>query len=137
MAEAPDNVAVGSINDASDEGSALEVDDRDSTFSDDSNASETTSLASSIIKGHIENGRKYSSLREGYWAPSDEQHFETMDQAHFVYLIMRSDQKNLLFAAPIENPKRILDVSGSLRGNRCSAGNIHGLCVTLFAHCYY
>lgn len=33
-----------------------------------------------------------------------------LDSLHTVYLLMRSDQENLLFAAPIQDPKRILDI---------------------------
>lgn len=89
---------------------ALEVDDADSAFYDDDNASETTSVASSLLKGHIENGRRYASLRDDYWSPSDEQQFEIMDSVHSVYLLLRSNRENLLFASPIKDPKRILDI---------------------------
>ena len=33
-----------------------------------------------------------------------------MDNVHAVYLLLRSNRENFLFAAPIENPKRILDI---------------------------
>lgn len=72
------------------EAADLEVDeDTDGALTDDDTASETTSVASSLLRGHIENGRRYSSLRDDYWGPSDEKQFETMDAAHFVYLIIR------------------------------------------------
>ena len=52
---------------------SLEIDDSDSTYGD-SIYSDTTSLSSSIIRGIVENGRRYQTLREGkYWGPSDEQ----------------------------------------------------------------
>ena len=115
------NAAIAAGDD--DDHAALEVGaDTDSAFEDGDNASETTSISSSIIKGHMQNGRRYASLREGYWGPSDERQFETMDQAHFVYLLMRSDQENPLFAAPVKDPKRILDVgTGSGRHKLCVA----------------
>lgn len=43
-----------------------------------------------------------------------------MDAGHFVFLIMRSDQENLLFASPIRNPRQILDIGTGpgMRPNR-------------------
>lgn len=78
--------------------------------SDDDLASDTTSLASSLLRGHIENGRKYATLRDDYWGPSDDQQFEIMDAGHLLYLVLESDKKNPLFRAPIEDPQDILDI---------------------------
>ncbi|KAH9819837.1 Methyltransferase domain-containing protein [Teratosphaeria destructans] len=66
-------------------------------------SSDTTSLASTLMRGHIEHGRK---------APVDEQQFATMDAGHYLYLLMNSivSPDNLLFRAPITDPKRILDI---------------------------
>jgi SAM-dependent methyltransferase len=81
---------------------------------EDDYGSETTSLSSTLLKGHIENGRKYASLRDDYWGPSDERQFETMDAGHAVYILLEADtedpHKNILFRSPIAEPTRILDV---------------------------
>ena len=37
--------------------------------------------------------------------PSDEQQFETMDAGHLLYLILESNQNNMLFRSPIPHPK--------------------------------
>lgn len=85
--------------------------DDDSALGDNDDwGSETTSLASSLLRGHIENGRKYATLRDDYWGPSDDQQFETMDAGHLLYLVLESDKKNPLFRAPIDDPQHILDV---------------------------
>lgn len=105
------NPAPPTIAAAAREGPALEVDtDTDSAYADDDSASETTSVASTLLRGHIENGRRYSSLRDDYWGPSDEAQFETMDRCHYTYLLMLSDTENPLFRAPIKYPQRILDL---------------------------
>ncbi|KAJ6112317.1 hypothetical protein N7523_008378 [Penicillium sp. IBT 18751x] len=42
--------------------------------------SETTSIASTIAKGRLENGRRYQATKEDdYWGPSDEQQFEAFE----------------------------------------------------------
>ncbi|KAJ6060259.1 hypothetical protein N7499_012293 [Penicillium canescens] len=42
--------------------------------------SETTSIASSIARGRLENGRRYQATKEDdYWGPSDEQQFEAFE----------------------------------------------------------
>ncbi|RDW73348.1 hypothetical protein BP6252_07255 [Coleophoma cylindrospora] len=90
-----------------------EGDERDSSFGDEDDwHSDTTSLASSIVKGRLENGRKYQSLREGeYWGPSDDKQFETMALSHLMYMILDSQQPNNLFHSPIgPNPQNILDI---------------------------
>ena len=48
-------------------------DDSDAESAFGTDTSDTTSLASSIYKGYVENGRRYQTTREGeYWGPSDE-----------------------------------------------------------------
>lgn len=94
----------------------FELDFKNSSFQSDS---ETTSLASIFVKGYIENGRKYSSLRDGYWAPCDEKRLEVDELANLVYLVMRRAEANVLFAAPVVSPKNILDVSATLRVTTC------------------
>ena len=102
------NIATATIN--AGEAAPLEADEVDSALGSDDNASETTSVASTLLKGHIENGRRYSTLRDDYWGPSDEKQFEIMDVVHAVYLLLRSHRENLLFASPIERPGRVLDI---------------------------
>lgn len=99
--------------------------DSDSAYGGSSAASETTSLASSIIRGHIENGRRYSSLREDYWGASDETQFKTMDLAHYAYLILLSDHDNMLFRAPVQNPKQVLDIWYEIYRKLNCDGNSH------------
>ncbi|KAJ5605182.1 hypothetical protein N7510_010336 [Penicillium lagena] len=79
--------------------------------------SETTSLASSIYRGVMENGRRYQTIKEGeYWGPSDEQQFESLEAGHLVNMILDSTSDNPLFQAPLKDPKHILDL-GTGRGN--------------------
>lgn len=63
-----------------------------------------------MIRGHIENGRKYNSLRDDYWGPSDDQQFETMDAGHLLYLLLNNDHSNMLFRAPVSKPSNVLDL---------------------------
>ena len=81
---------------------------------------DTTSIASSIYKGHLENGRRWQVVREGeYWGPSDEKQFESMQAAHLTYLILDSQQRNSLFRSPVgDNVQNILDV-GTGNGEVC------------------
>ena len=53
--------------------------DQDSALGSVSGRSETTSLTSSVVKGYVENGRRYQTVREGrgqYFVPSDDKQFE-------------------------------------------------------------
>lgn len=53
--------------------------DQDSTYGSVGDGSETTSLHSSIVRGYIENGRRYQTVREGkeqYFVPADEKQYE-------------------------------------------------------------
>lgn len=73
--------------------------------------SETTSIASDLYKGFMENGRRYQTLRNSeYFSPADEQQFETYEVGHLAALLMNSDKQNPLFCAPINEPKHVLDV---------------------------
>lgn len=38
--------------------------DNDSTYGSGGGASETTSLSSSVVRGYVENGRRYQTVRE-------------------------------------------------------------------------
>lgn len=74
--------------------------------------SETTSIASAIAKGRIENGRRYQATKEDdYWGPSDEQQFEAFEISHILFLVLDYHQPNVLFHAPIgDSPTHILDI---------------------------
>lgn len=41
---------------------ALEIDDNNSAYAESDNASETTSVSSSLLKGHIENGKALNKV---------------------------------------------------------------------------
>ncbi|CEJ58759.1 hypothetical protein PMG11_07405 [Penicillium brasilianum] len=74
--------------------------------------SETTSIASTIARGRLENGRRYQATKEdSYWGPSDEQQFEAFEISHILFLVLDHNQPNPLFRAPIgDSPKHILDI---------------------------
>ncbi|OQE21983.1 hypothetical protein PENSTE_c011G04568 [Penicillium steckii] len=97
-------------------GDAIAVDPDFYTMEEDGNQddfnSETTSIASTIAKGIIENGRRYQAMKENdYWSPSDEQQFESLENGHMVCLVLDYHEKNPLHRSPIkENPKHILDI---------------------------
>ncbi|KAH7133504.1 S-adenosyl-L-methionine-dependent methyltransferase [Dactylonectria macrodidyma] len=80
-------------------------DDRDSVFDEISAFSETTTLASSILKYREENGRTYHSYKAGsYILPNDE-----VDQQHHLSLLTLDGR---LFASPAGKEKplgRVLD----------------------------
>ena len=63
------------------EGNELEA-DNDSTYQSVSGESETATLKSDVIRGYVEHGRRYQTLREGrgqYYVPADEKQFERYD----------------------------------------------------------
>ncbi|CAI7622909.1 unnamed protein product [Penicillium manginii] len=73
--------------------------------------SETTSVASDLYRGFLENGRRYQTLRNAeYFSPADEQQFETYEVGHLAALLMNSDKANPLYCAPIKEPMHVLDV---------------------------
>ncbi|KAJ5894616.1 hypothetical protein N7495_006307 [Penicillium taxi] len=80
--------------------------------------SETTSIASAIAKGRLENGRRYQNLKEDdYWSPSDEQQFEAFEMGHLVCLMLDHQRPNPLHRAPVnDSVKHILDI-GTGKGN--------------------
>ncbi|OBT98479.1 hypothetical protein VE01_03534 [Pseudogymnoascus verrucosus] len=90
----------------------VEIDDEDSAYGGDDSQSETTSIASSMYRGYIENGRRYQTVREDkYWGPSDEQQFETFEAGHLVYQILDCQEENTLFRSPIPaNAQHIIDL---------------------------
>jgi SAM-dependent methyltransferase len=83
-------------------------DESDSAYGDDDHLSDTTSIPSTIWRHRYENGRRYHKFREGeYWGPNDDVQNDQLDIAHHMFLILL-DQK--LHLAPIQHPKRILDL---------------------------
>ncbi|PWY70970.1 hypothetical protein BO70DRAFT_389714 [Aspergillus heteromorphus CBS 117.55] len=76
---------------------------QESTRQDD-----TQSLTASVMDYPMEHGRRYHRYHEGaYLYPNDEQELDRMDLQHHMLKIINSGQ---LFFAPVENPRRILDI---------------------------
>ncbi|OQE10917.1 hypothetical protein PENVUL_c003G07777 [Penicillium vulpinum] len=85
------------------------------------NASYTTSVTSSVLDYHvlprywitncadqIQNGRRYHSYHEGeYVLPNDEREQDRLDLSHHIYLMIL---KGELCQAPVQSPKRVLDL---------------------------
>jgi hypothetical protein len=81
-------------------------DDADSAFGDI--ASETASLTSSIMKGRIENGRRYHAYQDGiYMFPDDEQEQDRLD---IKYASLQNVLNDRIVFAPLEDPQQILDI---------------------------
>ena len=76
------------------------------------NTRDTTSIASSIFRGLIENGRRYQTVRDGeYLQPSDDQQYESFKAGHVVYTLLDAKQKNPFFRSPIPGTaQNILDL---------------------------
>ncbi|CEJ54314.1 hypothetical protein PMG11_00632 [Penicillium brasilianum] len=83
--------------------------DVDSTYPESlGDASYTTSLTSTALNYQYENGRRYHSYHEGeYILPNDEREQDRLDLSHHIYLMLL---KGELHAAPIKNPRRVLDI---------------------------
>ncbi|KAL0262963.1 hypothetical protein SLS55_001937 [Diplodia seriata] len=74
--------------------------------------SATTSLKSSIMNFHYENGRRYSAYKQGqYWGPNDEQQADQLDICHHICNLTMDGRLHL---APInsQGPQKlhVLDV---------------------------
>ena len=69
-------------------------------------------MKSSIYRGYIENGRRYQSTNDGgYLIAADDKQWEVESLTHLIYLILDSQQKNVLFRAPLgHEPRNVLDV---------------------------
>lgn len=81
-------------------------DDADSAFGDVE--SETASLTSSIMKGRIENGRRYHAYQDGiYMFPDDEQEQDRLD---IKYASLQNVFNDRIVFAPVEDPQQILDI---------------------------
>ncbi|KAH7066162.1 S-adenosyl-L-methionine-dependent methyltransferase [Paraphoma chrysanthemicola] len=66
------------------------------------------SLASNVTRYRYENGRRYHAYRDGtYYAPNDEKNQSYEMVVHHLWLLTLHDK---LFLAPVQNPRRILDV---------------------------
>ncbi|KAF5552644.1 mRNA 3 end-processing YTH1 [Fusarium mexicanum] len=83
---------------AVDEHAAQDDTDADSAIGDD-NASDTTSLRSSILRYREENGRTYHAYKDGAYAlPNDEIENERLDLQHHLFLLTFDER---LHAAPL------------------------------------
>lgn len=66
------------------------------------------SLGDELKYYRIENNRKYHTYRDGsYWIPHDDEALRLDLYAHHMFILTLN---NKLFCAPIESPKRVLDV---------------------------
>ncbi|KAF1953458.1 S-adenosyl-L-methionine-dependent methyltransferase [Byssothecium circinans] len=81
-------------------------DDNDSAFEGHSTAS--TSLASSVMHYEYSNGRRYHGYRSGtYLLPNDDEEQDRLDFVHHIFLLMLDGK---LYNAPLQNPRRVLDI---------------------------
>ncbi|KAJ4172517.1 hypothetical protein NW754_002718 [Fusarium falciforme] len=89
----------------------VDSDDHDSALDGISAFSDTTSLASSIVKYRVENGRTYHAYKAGsYILPNDDQENDRLDQQHHLALLTLNGQ---LFISPLgkdKQMKRVLDI---------------------------
>ncbi|KAF2214086.1 hypothetical protein CERZMDRAFT_66779 [Cercospora zeae-maydis SCOH1-5] len=88
---------------------SLEADelDSDSALGSDT-ASQTASLSESIYNYRKEHGRTYHAYKDGkYIFPNDEREADRLDLQHH---LLRITYANKLYFAPLQNPKRCLDV---------------------------
>ena len=68
----------------------------------------TESIRSSIYNYKVENGRRYHAFKEGaYFMPNDDAEQDRMDMQHRAMFLAAGGQ---LLYAPVENPRRILDL---------------------------
>lgn len=84
-------------------------DETDSSLGDDAASSRyTASLTSSIERYPMENGRRYHAYKDGsYVMPNDESELDRLDLTHNMIRITMGEK---LHIAPIEKPKKILDI---------------------------
>ncbi|KAI9046367.1 class I SAM-dependent methyltransferase [Aspergillus affinis] len=69
---------------------------------------DTQSLTASVTDYPMENGRRYHKYHEGtYLYPNDEQELDRLDMQHHMIKLINHGR---LFLAPVQNPKRILDI---------------------------
>ncbi|KAK4074666.1 hypothetical protein Purlil1_12885 [Purpureocillium lilacinum] len=86
-----------------------EDEDGDSAIDDDGSVlSSTASLSESIFDYRSIHGRTFQNSRTTeYWGPNDDRQNNGLDIAHHFMMMLKGDR---LFDAPIDRPKRILDV---------------------------
>lgn len=98
--------------------------DLDSAFGD--SLSTTSSLTSSILRYHQENGRRYHAYKPGsYVMPNDEKEQNHLDICHQMLTLAIGGN---LFRAPIDkNPQRILDIGTGTGLYLMYLGNRDGL----------
>lgn len=86
----------------------VEDDFDDEGYSESLNSGELTSLASSIHRGVLENGRLYPNYgKHEYGMPMDDRELERNDIQHTKYLLLLNDQ---LCLTKLDSPTRVLDV---------------------------
>ncbi|KAK3316971.1 S-adenosyl-L-methionine-dependent methyltransferase [Apodospora peruviana] len=90
--------------------SKLAADDFDDAESDiASEATSRTSLRSSVMAYHVENGRTYHAMSAGkYFIPNDEPELERLDLQHTLFLLTLDDE--LALCPKKTGAKRVLDV---------------------------
>ena len=72
---------------------------------------DSTSIATSILQGYMENGRRYATLRgEGeVGCPSDDKSFKVFDLTHVIWVTLMSNRPNALFESPFgENTHNVI-----------------------------
>ncbi|GJN69822.1 hypothetical protein PLICBS_003874 [Purpureocillium lilacinum] len=86
-----------------------EDDDGDSAFFDGGSVlSSTASLSESILDYRSIHGRTFqNSKTTEYWGPNDDRQKDGLDIAHHFMVMLKGDR---LFAAPVDRPRRVLDV---------------------------
>jgi SAM-dependent methyltransferase len=86
---------------------SVDVDDRDSTLGDEIE-SRTSSLTSSVYNYIEFHGRTYHAYCQGtYFYPNDEDEQDRLDLQHE---LLRKILQGQLYAAPIKQPQRVLDL---------------------------
>ncbi|CAI6306338.1 unnamed protein product [Periconia digitata] len=100
-----DSVLTLEVDTGADGGNTTES-DTDSAYEGNSTAS--TSLASSVLNYEYTNGRRYHGYRSGsYLLPNDDEEQDRLDFVHHIFLLMLEGN---LYNAPIQDPKRVLDI---------------------------
>jgi SAM-dependent methyltransferase len=82
--------------------------DNDSAYGEDSASNASTSLASSVVNYEYSNGRRYHGYRSGtYLLPNDDEEQDRMDFVHHIFLLILDGK---LYNAPLQAPRRVLDI---------------------------
>lgn len=100
-----DSVLTLEVDTGADGGNGVDS-DADSAYEGNSTAS--TSLASSVLNYEYTNGRRYHGYRSGsYLLPNDDEEQDRLDFVHHIFLLMLDGK---LYKAPLQEPKRVLDI---------------------------